>query len=170
MTLAEFLVWTQTASLTLILGPSTLTLKRRPGRLFELDAYCYGIAFEVGLIKVGIRAARREAGQATRMDDFPFLVKGVAEGLGAHLDDLNRGVQATECADITNRWQGGDGLGGLGGGGLGSRALEFGALRCVGFGGGGCGLHRVDQDSSFSLGWCGGRWFWPQERRPVFGR
>ena len=45
------------------------------GGLFELDAYCYGIAFEVGLIKVGIRAARREAGQATRMDDFHFWSK-----------------------------------------------------------------------------------------------
>ena len=126
------------------------------GGLFELDAYRYGIAFEVGLIKVGIRAARREAGQATRMDDFPFLVKGVAEGLGAHLGDLNRSVQATERADITNRWRGGDRLGGLGGGGLSGGGLEFGALGCVGLGGGGCMLHRVDRGLGFGLGRCGG--------------
>ena len=126
------------------------------GGLFELDAYRYGIAFEVGLIKVGIRATRREAGQATRMDDFPFLVKGVAEGLGAHLGDLNRSVQATQRPDITNRWRSGDWLGGLGGGGLGGGGLEFGALGRGGLGGGGCMLHRVDRSLGLGFGWCGG--------------
>ena len=125
MTLAEFFVDADRV-FDVDLGAFHFDIEKAVSGLFELDAYCYGIAFEVGLIKVGIRAARREAGQASRMDDFPFLVKGVAEGLGAHLGDLNRGVQATERPNITNRWRSSDWLGGLGGGGLGGGVSSLG--------------------------------------------